>query len=351
MGAAEWRAAQAKDPAISAIKQMIQRKTLSHRRPSSKDVPELKAYLHQRQKLKLRNGVLYRHIDNSQRPDRNSMQLCLPRKYRKDVLELCHDNVGHFGLDRTIDLLRDRFYWPHIIESAPNYVRSCRRCQMAKGKQQQAALQPYHASAPMELVHMDYLTIEHGRTGNDVNILIITDHYSRFAQAVRTPNQTAMAAAQAAWDHFFSKYGFPEKIVTDQGAQFEGHLFEDLCKVANITKLRTTSYHPQGNGNCERFNSTLINMIKTLKHEEKIKWTKHINALCSGYNGTVYSSTGFSPYWLMMGRKPRLAVDLNMGTNLPEHGPSSSYKYIQDLETRLLWSHKLAQKHMEKQAK
>ena len=118
---------------------------------------------------------------------------------------------------------------------------------------------------------MDYLTTEHGRTSNDVNILFITDHYSRFAQAVKTPNQTAMATAEGAWNHFFSKYGFPEKIVTDQGAQFEGHLFEDLCKVANITKLRTTSYHPQGNGNCERFNSTLINMIKTLEHEEKVK--------------------------------------------------------------------------------
>ena len=80
--------------------------------------------------------MLYRHIDNSQRPDMNSMQLCLPKKYWKDALEGCHDNVGHFGLDRTIDLLRDRFYWPHMMEDAQNYVGSCRRCQMAKGKQQ-----------------------------------------------------------------------------------------------------------------------------------------------------------------------------------------------------------------------
>ena len=190
----------------------------------------------------------------------------------------------------------------------------------------------------------------HGRTGNDVNILIITDHYSRFAQAVKTSNQTSFTTAQAAYNHFFSKYGFPEKIVTDQGTNFESYLFEDLCKVASITKLRTTSYHPQSNGNSERFNSTLINMIRTLGDEDKVKWTTHLNTLCSAYNSTVHSSTGFSPYWLLMGRKPTLAVDLNMGTNLPEHGPSSSYKYVQDLEKRLQWSHKLAQKHMEKQA-
>ena len=350
MGAKEWKVAQSKDPAISAIKKMLDSKTLAHRRPSSRDDAELKAYLHQRHRLKTRNGVVYRYTNNSQRPDRNSMQLCLPKAYRKEALEGCHDNVGHFGLDRTIDLLRDRFYWPHMLEQAKEYVGSCQRCQMAKGKQQLAPLQPYHADSPMELVHMDYLTIEHGKTGNDVNILIITDHYSRFAQAIKTSNQTALATAQAAWDHFFSKYGFPEKIVTDQGTQFEGNLFKELCKVADITKLRTTSYHPQGNGNCERFNSTLINMIRTLEQEHKVKWTKHLNALCSAYNSTVHSSTGFSPFWLMMGRKPRLAVDLNMGTNLPEHGPSSSSKYIQDLERRLQWSHKLAQKHMEKQA-
>ena len=75
-------------------------------------------------------------------------------------------------------------------------------------------------------------------------------------------------------------------------------------------------------------------MIRTLEQEHKVKWTTHLNTLCSAYNSTVHSSTGFSPYWLMMGRKPRLAVDLNLGTNLPKLGLSSSFKYIQDLERR-----------------
>ena len=167
---------------------------------------------------------------------------------------------------------------------------------------------------------------------------------------MKTSNQTSLTTAQAAYNHFFSKYGFPEKIVTDHGTNFESYLFQDLCKVANITKLRTTSCHPQSNGNSERFNSTLINMIRTLEYEQKVKWTTHLNTLCSAYNSTVHSSTGFSPNWLMMGRKPRLAVDLNLGTNLPEHGPSSSFKYVQDLERRLQRSYKLAQRHMEKQA-
>ena len=126
MGVKEWRSAQSQDPAISAIKKMIQNSTLSQRRPNSKDHPDLKTYLCQRSKLKLRNGILYRHIDNSQRLDRNSMHLCLPQPYRKEAFEGYHDNVGHFGIDRTLDLLRDRFYWPHMMEEAKEYVSTCR---------------------------------------------------------------------------------------------------------------------------------------------------------------------------------------------------------------------------------
>ena len=158
-----------------------------------------------------------------------------------------------------------------MLEDTKEHVGSCHRCQMAKGRQQMASLQPYHASAPLELVHMDYLTIEHGKTGKDVNILIITDHYSRFAQAVKTPIQAAHTSTDSAYNQFFSKYGFPEKIVTDQLTKFKGHLLLNFVnKVAKNTKLRTTSYGPQCNGNSERFNSTLINMIKTLEHEDKV---------------------------------------------------------------------------------
>ena len=88
-----------RDPAISTIYRLLVNKALFHRKPNSKDNPEVKSYLHQKARLKLRNGVLYRHINTDQRPDRNSMQLCLPKEYRKEALEGCHDDVGHFGVD------------------------------------------------------------------------------------------------------------------------------------------------------------------------------------------------------------------------------------------------------------
>ena len=137
MGAKEWRVAQSKDPTISTIKKMLESKMLAHRRPSSRNDAELKAYLYQRHRFKIRNGVVYRYTNNSQRPDRNSMQLCLPKAYRKEALEGSHDNVDNFALDRTIDLLRDIFYWPHKLEQAKEYVGPF---QIAKEKHQLAPL-------------------------------------------------------------------------------------------------------------------------------------------------------------------------------------------------------------------
>ena len=66
-------------------------------------------------------------------------------------MEGCHDNVGHLGIDRTLDLLRDRFYWPYMMEEAQEYVNTCRRCQVAKGKQQLAPLHPIMLMHPWNL--------------------------------------------------------------------------------------------------------------------------------------------------------------------------------------------------------
>ena len=107
---------------------------------------------------------------------------------------------------------------------------------------------------------MDYLTIESDKSEKDVNILVVTDHFTRLAQAFVTPSQTASVIAKTLWDKFFMYYGIPEKILNDQGRNFESSLIMELCKLTGVKKLRTTPYRPQTNGHWEKFNSTLINM-------------------------------------------------------------------------------------------
>ena len=101
------------------------------------------------------------------------------------------------------------------------HIKRCERCLRFKAKQKTAPLENTEASYPKELVHMDYLTIESNKSEKDVNILVVTDHFTRVAQAFMTPSQTASVVAKILWDKFFMYYGIPEKILSDQGRNFE----------------------------------------------------------------------------------------------------------------------------------
>ena len=125
------------------------------------------------------------------------------------------------------------------------------------------------ATYPLQLVHLAYLTIEMMEGGKDVHILIITDHFTRYSQALVTSSQTAKCRSQALWDRFIVHYGLPECIISDQGQNFESDLISELHLLAEVWKLCTSPYHPHTNGQCEQFKSTLVNMLGTLPPNEK----------------------------------------------------------------------------------
>ena len=191
-----------------------------------------------------------------------------------------------------------------------------------------------NATYPMELVHMDYLTIEATEGGKDVHILVITDHFTRYAQAIVTSLQTAKCTTQNLWDKFIVHYGLPEKILTDQGHNFESDLLKALCQIAQVKKIQTSGYHPQTNGQCECFNATLINMLGTLSEKPKGTWREQVPTLVYAYNCTMCNAMGFSPYYLMFGCKPCLPIDLIFGTNLMDLR-GNHITYIENLKKRM----------------
>ena len=111
-------------------------------------------------------------------------------------------------------------------------------------------------------------------------------------------------------------YGFPKCLHSDQGRDFESRLIKGLCRVANITKTRTTPYHPQGNAQTERFNLTLLAMLGTLEEDKKKAWPEFVAPLVHAYNCTRHASTGYSPHFLMFGQQLRPPIDLALGINL-----------------------------------
>ena len=132
-------------------------------------------------------------------------QLVVPKTYRARALAGCHDDVGHQGRMRTLSLFRERFFWPGM---------------------QVAPLQPIYVSRPMELVNMDYLFLEPSK-GNIENVLVITDHFTRYALAYPSKTQITQATARILWDNFICHYGFPEKFISDQGRNFESDLIKE----------------------------------------------------------------------------------------------------------------------------
>ena len=151
------------------------------------------------------------------------------------------------------------------------------------------------ATYAMELVHIDYMTIEAAKRGKDVHISVITDHFTRYAQAIVTSLQTAKCTAQNLWDKFIVHYGLPEKILTDQGHKVESDLSKTFYEITQVKKIQTLGYHPQTNGQCKCFNVTLINMLGTLPAKPKSTWKEQVPTLVHAYNCTRNNVTGFSP--------------------------------------------------------
>ena len=274
----------------------------------------------------------------------------MPESFFGLVLAGLHDSVGHQGIERTLSLVKSRFFWPGIDVTVEAYVGKCPRCIRRKTPSSvTAGLVPIHSTFPLELACIDFLSFEMSRGGYE-NILVITDHYTHFAQAFATKNQTARTTAKVLFDNFICHYGFPSRLHSDQGRNFESSVIQELCKLGGISKSRTTPYHPQGNGMSERFNSTLLNMLETLEDKSKENWKAFIPALVHAYNSTKHETTGLTPHFLMFGRHPRLALDSFLGLD-PEGFSGTKTEYARDLRSRLNFAYKVASREARKQAK
>lgn len=241
--------------------------------------------------------------------------------------------MGHLGTERTLNLIRERFYWPQMKKPTEHFVTQVCECLKRKRPQRttRAPLTTIRTTYPFQLVSIDFL------------------HLERFAQAYATRNKAAKTVVQHVFGDFALKFSFPEKIHHNMGRELENQLMEQLQKVCGVRGSHTTPYHPMGNGQVERFNIMLLSMLRTLNNAEKADWKNLLSKVVHAYNCTRCKSTGFSPYYLLFGRSPRLFIDLmfNLQVNEKQH---SYADYVTHWQRRMREAYEIASKTAEKEA-
>lgn len=330
------------DVALRQVKSHLKGESKISSQALGLEPPEVQKLLKQEEKLVIKGDVLYRRIVDN---DCEIFQCIIPVKYRNSVFQSLHHQMGHPGRDKTLALHRERCYWPSMTKDVLEMVRTCRRCVCRKARSAPAPLRPIVTSQPLELVCMDFLLVEPSE-GYE-HILVITDHFTKFAKAIPTKNETALTTARAFYHNFITVYGQPARIISDQGRNFESKLIKELCSLTGISKSRTTPYHAMGNGACERFNQTLLKMLGTLSQDKKAKWKNYLPAMVHAYNCTPHEATGFTPYELMFGRKPTLPIDTEIG---PPGEVASLSKFISSLHEHVKYAQESARKRMSERA-
>ena len=331
-----WREAQRHDSAIGPLLRCLLRKEI----PSKQMLPAVSLpLLRQMDKLVVLDGALYRKCMLN---DENVNQIVLPTSLQKEVLSALHNDMGHPGRDRTLQLIRQRFFWPQMISDVENYVKGCHRCVLRKKSAESVPIVPIETSQPLEVLSLDHLSLETSKGGYSY-ILVMTDMFTRYAVAVPVKSLSANTTAKALFENFVVHYGIPFRIHSDQGGAFQSKVLKELCKLLGMAKSRSSIYHPEGNGLTERFNRTLLGMLGTLSPEQKEDWKSMVGPIVHAYNCTPQTSTGYSPYYLMFGRYPNLPIDVVMDLGRREESAELP-TYIHQVRKKLLSAYELARK-------
>ena len=194
-----------------------------------------------------------------------------------------------------------------------NRIKKCGHCRKFEAAPPVAPLKPLTCSGPGKLLHVDFTSIEETvplqQESAIRNVMVMQDHFSKYVVAYVVKDQTARTATKALRNGYFGLFSAPAYLISDQGKAFMGHLITNLCELYGVQKLRTSPYHAQTNGQVERMNQTIIRMIGKLEQDKKAHWSEHLPEMLSAYNGTCSVVTGYSPYFLLFGRKARMPVD------------------------------------------
>ncbi|CAG2252545.1 unnamed protein product [Mytilus edulis] len=263
--------------------------------------------------LEFRNGILYYFWDDAVAP---RLLFITPRKLRQEMLHLCHDlrSAGHLGQDKTLAKLRHTVYWYGMTMDCKLYVSTCQICNRYKKPLKRAKAE--------------------------------LDQFTKWLECCPLPNQNAEVVAKALMDSTISRFGCPMELHTDQGKNVDGRVIRQLCDLLEVSKTRTSAYHPASNGQVERYNRIITQLIRCFLKKTQNRWDIHLQQLAGAIRATENRQTGFTPNFMVFGREVNQPIDLVLG-QIKERFPDQDIcKYVQSLRNSLEDAHDIARDNL-----
>ena len=233
--------------------------------------------------LEMVNGVLYKR-HTKQDGTAEYLQLIVPSSLRREVHYQMHDSImggGHLGSKKTREKTQRSFYWYKMKEDINSYVSSCDICAQSKkpNKLPRAYLGSLEVGAPMDRLNTDFVGPFPKTPRGNRYVLVISDQFSKWAEFLPVPDQTARVCAKLIFDEIICRWSCPLSIHSDQGSSYESEVFKELCQLLEVRKTRSSVRRPQGNGQVERLNRSLLGMIRAYLCGEQTDWDLHLPCL------------------------------------------------------------------------
>jgi hypothetical protein len=234
---------------------------------------------------------------------------------REEILSRCHDDPlgGHFGVEKTTELIGRQFFWPGMREEVDTYVDTCAVCQRNKVKRHR----PYGVlnslpvpSKPWEEISMDFITDLppcnlKGCTYDA--ILVVVDRFTKLVRYLPSRKDwTAEELAEVFLAEVVCRFGTPAGIVSDRGPVFTSKFWSALCYHLKIRRKLSTAFHPQTDGQTERQNQVLEHYLRCYSNYLQDDWAPKLPHAEFAYNTAKHSSTGMSPFRALYGYEPQL---------------------------------------------
>lgn len=301
-------------------------------------------------RLTMRGELLYRKFYSD--IDDAIYQLVVPDSLKTDVLYHYHNipSAAHLGFEKTLARIQNLFYWPSMKDDVRQYCANCDVCTPRKlSPPVRAPLGQNPVYESMERICID-LTGPLPETENrNKYIMVVTDWFTKWTEAHPIPDQSAATVARTLVNNFIVRFGCPLSILTDRGTCFESSLFQEVCQLLGITKLRTSIMRPQANAVVERFNRTLKTMISCYCSDKQKTWDSYLPQLMMAYRASVHASTGVTPNRMVFGREIMLPMAAVIGQPAQE-GHSDPDSYIQSLKENIKRAHDTASAHLKAKA-